>query len=126
VVLRPRPGERVQAGQLYTVRWKTIEGAQAKRVLIEYSLNGGTTWSVAGDSNNTGTFVWFIPTANSDSCLVRIVGVGNPKIDDTTDGTFSICKCSSKLAADLDGDCRVDFADLGVLAGEWLADTAQK
>jgi len=126
VVLRPRPGERVQAGQPYTVRWKTIEGAQAKRVLIEYSLDGGTTWSVAGDSNNTGTFLWFTPTVNSDSCLVRIVGVSNPKIDDTTDGTFSICKCSSKLAADLDGDCRVDFADLGVLAGEWLADTAQK
>ncbi|MBN1508478.1 MAG: metallophosphoesterase [Sedimentisphaerales bacterium] len=124
VVLRPRPGERVPAGQPYTVRWKTIEGAQVKQVIVEYSLDGGANWLVAGDGKNSGTFVWSTPMENSDSCLVRIVGVGNPKIDDTTDGTFSLCKCTSTLAADLNGDCRVDFADLSVLADEWLADTS--
>ena len=34
VVLRPRAGEQVPAGRPYTIRWKTIEGAQARRVLI--------------------------------------------------------------------------------------------
>jgi len=29
--------------------------------------------------------------------------------------------CKVKLAADLNGDCRVDFADLAILASEWLA-----
>ncbi|OHB66247.1 MAG: hypothetical protein A2Y77_04740 [Planctomycetes bacterium RBG_13_62_9] len=29
--------------------------------------------------------------------------------------------CPTKLAADLNGDCRVDFADLAILAAEWLA-----
>jgi hypothetical protein len=29
--------------------------------------------------------------------------------------------CQAKLAADLNGDCRVDFADLAILASEWLA-----
>ena len=29
--------------------------------------------------------------------------------------------CPVKLTADLNGDCRVDFADLAILAGEWLA-----
>ena len=29
--------------------------------------------------------------------------------------------CAVKLAADLNGDCRVDFADLAILASEWLA-----
>ncbi|OHB67867.1 MAG: hypothetical protein A2Y77_01915 [Planctomycetes bacterium RBG_13_62_9] len=30
-------------------------------------------------------------------------------------------KCLIKLKADLNGDCRVDFADLAILASEWLA-----
>jgi hypothetical protein len=30
--------------------------------------------------------------------------------------------CPRKLAADLNGDCRVDFADLAILLSEWLAD----
>ena len=46
--------------------------------------------------------------------------MGNPKVSDTTDGTFSIAKCPVKPTADLNGDCRVDFADLAILAGEWL------
>jgi hypothetical protein len=29
--------------------------------------------------------------------------------------------CPTKLAADLNGDGRVDFADLAILASEWLA-----
>jgi 3',5'-cyclic AMP phosphodiesterase CpdA len=29
--------------------------------------------------------------------------------------------CPVKLTADLNGDCRVDFADLAILAGQWLA-----
>jgi len=32
-----------------------------------------------------------------------------------------VAGCPVKLAADLNGDCRVDFADLALLASEWLA-----
>lgn len=123
VVLRPRAGEQVPAGRPYTVRWKTIDGAQAKRLLIQYSLDAGAQWSNVGETDNAGTYVWSTPMVDSDSCLVRITGVGNPKIDDATDGTFSIARCPVKPAADLNGDCKVDFADLAILAGEWLAGT---
>lgn len=121
VVLRPRAGEQVPAGRPYAIRWKTIDGAQAGRVHIQYSLDAGDQWSNAGEADNTGLYVWSTPTVDSDSCLVRIAGVGNPKVDDTTDGTFSIATCPIKPAADLNGDCRVDLADLAILAGEWLA-----
>jgi hypothetical protein len=120
VVLRPRAGEHVPAGQPYTIRWKTIDGAQATRVRIEYSLDAGAQWSSVGEADNTGTYVWSTPAVDADACLVRISGVGNPKVMDATDGTFSIVQCPAKRAADLNGDCRVDFADLAILAGEWL------
>ena len=121
VVLRPRAGERVPAEQSYTIRWKTIEGAQAQRVRIEYSLDNGRGWTAVGETDNTGAYVWSAPAANSSSCLVRIAGVGNARLDDTTDGTFSISKCPVSYPADLNGDCRVDAADLAILAGQWLA-----
>jgi len=35
--------------------------------------------------------------------------------------TYTAAGCRVKLAADLNGDCRVDFADLALLASEWLA-----
>jgi len=126
VVLRPRPGERVPAEQSYTIRWKTIEGAQARRVRIEYSLDGGSGWYAIGETDNTDAYEWLTPAVNSKSCLVRITGVGNPKLDDTTDSTFSISKCPVDHRADLNGDCRVDAADLAILAGEWLAGSQPK
>lgn len=121
VVLRPRPGERIAAGRPYTIQWKIIEGAKpTKQVRIEYSLDAGRHWTTAGETDNAGTYVWSTPTVSSAACLIRITGVGNPKMDDTTDGTFSIATCPAQPAADLNGDCRVDFADLAILAGQWL------
>ena len=35
--------------------------------------------------------------------------------------TYTAASCQTKLAADLNGDCRVDFADLAILASQWLA-----
>ncbi len=35
--------------------------------------------------------------------------------------TYTAAACQVKLAADFNGDCRVDFADLAILASQWLA-----
>jgi hypothetical protein len=35
--------------------------------------------------------------------------------------TYTAAGCPVTLTADLNGDCRVDFADLAILASEWLA-----
>jgi hypothetical protein len=121
VVLHPAAGERVPAGQPYAIQWKTIEGTQAGRLLIEYSLDDGVGWAAIGQTDNTGTYEWSVPAANSNSCLLRLTGIGNPKIYDATDGAFSISKCPAEQTADLNGDCRVDFADLAILASQWLA-----
>ena len=124
VVLHPAAGEWVPAGQPYTIRWKTIEGTQPGRLLIEYSLNDGIGWAAVAQADNTGTYEWSVPAASSNSCLLRITGIGNPNIYNVTDGTFSIAKCPVEQTADLNGDCRVDFADLAIFASQWLASTS--
>jgi hypothetical protein len=126
VVLHPAAGEWVPAGRPYTIRWKTVDGAQTARVFVEYSLDGGGHWALADEVDNTGTFMWFAPYVYSDRCLVRVSGVRNPALKATTEGTFTISTCKVMLSADLNGDCRVDLTDLAILAGQWLAPRGQE
>jgi len=126
VVLRPAAGEWVPAGRPYIIRWKSVDGAQIGRVFIEYSLDGGAHWALADEVENTGAFTWFAPYLSSDRCLVRVSSVRNPALKAVTDGTFAISRCKVMFSADLNGDCRVDFADLAILAGQWLAPGAQQ
>jgi len=121
VVLQPNGGERVSGGRPYTVRWRTVDGLEVNRVVIEYSLDGGESWATADEVNNTGAYEWTAPSVNSNTCLVRVRDARDGTISDAGDGLFSIVTCQTKLTADLNGDCRVDFADLAILAGEWLA-----
>jgi hypothetical protein len=120
VVLSPNGGERVVVGRPYVLRWKTIEGADVRRVALEYSTDGGASWAFIDEADPTGMYVWNVPKLNSADCLVRVSDMGDSALSDTSDGAFSIFECRAKLAADLNGDCYVDMADLAILAGEWL------
>ncbi len=86
---------------------------------VEYSLDKGRNWIVEDEVDNTGLYVWTAPFTNSDTCLVRVRDVDDSAIN-ATSGLFSLAICPVKLAADLNGDCRVDLTDLALLATEWL------
>ncbi|MBN2132122.1 MAG: metallophosphoesterase [Sedimentisphaerales bacterium] len=120
-VTHPNGGERFVAGRPLVVEWKTVGAGDIERVLIEYSLDGGASWLPAGEAENTGLHAWLAPEAKSSECLVRVRAGGSAMLSDVSDAAFSIYECPVKLAADLNGDCTVDFADLAVLAAEWLA-----
>ena len=90
VVLQPNGGEQVIAGQPYTVRWRVVEGTPVTRVAIGYSLDGGDTWLMTGDADNTGSYDWLAPPVISNTCLIKVVDLRNPSVGDTSDGPFSI------------------------------------
>jgi hypothetical protein len=120
VVLAPNGGERVVVGKPYPIRWKTVEGADVERVTIEYSTDGGVTWALIDEVDDTGVYQWVVPTLNSATCLVRVSDVRDPTVGDVSDAEFSIFECQVKLMADLNGDCYVDIADMALLVSEWL------
>jgi len=120
-VLRPNGGARVIAGHPATVEWKTIGAGDVKRVLIDYSLDGAANWLAADEVDDTGLYTWAVPQVTSNDCLIRVSAVCDASLSDTSDGPFSIYECHARLAADVNGDCYVDFADLAILAAEWLA-----
>jgi len=119
-VLRPHGGERVPTSRPYTVRWKTVPHGKTDRVILEWSPDAGTNWQRIDVVDNTGSYEWFVPEINSRHCLLRVRDADEPTQQDTSDATFSIFQCQVKLAADLNGDCYVDFADLAILLSEWM------
>ncbi len=120
ILIRPNGAERVAAGRPYGVQWTMTPGAEVRRVILEYSLDGGAGWTFIDEVDNTGAYDWTAPKADSALCLVRVSDAEAPATSDTSDAPFSIFACHAKLAADLNGDCYVDFADLAILMSEWL------
>ncbi len=121
IVLSPNGGENLTAAGNHTITWKVIEDTQTNYVLIEYSLDNGQTWQELGQSRNTGWYEWDpVPLTNSEECLIRISDLNNKLASDTSDKAFTISQCRTKLKADLNGDCYVDFLDFIILADNWL------
>lgn len=121
VVLSPNGAERLVASRPHAVRWETIGGADIERVVLEYSRDGGGHWELIDEVVNSGLYEWTVPPIDAEACLLRVRDARDPLVLDVSDRPFSIFQCQTKLAADLNGDCYVDFADLAILLGEWLA-----
>jgi hypothetical protein len=120
-VIWPNGGEKLAAAGAYAITWKTIQGARADSVIVEYSIDGGQIWQEIGQEPNTGSYQWdSLPPVDSNQCLVRVCDAQDRSISDISDGTFTIFQCRKALAGDLNGDCYVDLLDFALLAGEWL------
>ena len=93
VVLQPNGAEQLAAGRPYTIRWRVVEGTPVARVAIEYSLDGGATWVVARETDNTGSYLWSVPSVTSNTCFVRIRDIRDSSLRDTSDRPFAIVEC---------------------------------
>ena len=119
VVTQPNGGEQLKAGRPYTIRWRVVEGTPVDRVVLEYSLDSGTTWALAGEADNIGLYLWSVPSMTSDSCLVRISDIRDPSVGDVSDGPFSIIGWhGGKLGGDVNDIPRVDFVDPAISTSE--------
>ncbi|MBX7219965.1 MAG: right-handed parallel beta-helix repeat-containing protein [Blastocatellia bacterium] len=72
--VQPTAG-RLQAGSQTTIRWTNNFGFAAA-VTLEFSANGGTSWSpiVTNLANPTaqGSYTWTVPNVSSATCRVRV------------------------------------------------------
>ena len=116
-LLSPNGLEVLATGDFMTIRWDS-EGV-VEAVLVEFSVDGGGTWSRVYPPNvgNRGQYRWLVPAVDSDECLVRVSSTTRPAVHDVSDATFTIFQCP--IAADLTGDCIVNFFDLAVMASFW-------
>jgi len=88
-LLAPNGGEYYLAGSTQPITW-TWTGTIAN-VKLEYSLNGGSSWTTIRSSTpNDGGAGWEVPILESNNVRVRVSDVANTANLDISDATFTI------------------------------------
>jgi hypothetical protein len=76
VLISPNGGERLCAGQTYTITWTAQEDHSGTHVNIHYTTagnSGGLAWKpIALGELNRFHYVWDVPDEPSDHCLIKI------------------------------------------------------
>lgn len=85
----PNGGESWAGGSARTITWSS---SGVTNVKVEYSLNGGGTWSTVTSSTaaSAGSFPWTVPSSASTSARVRVSDASDATITDTSDAAFTI------------------------------------
>ena len=88
-IARPNGGESIVGGSTTEIQWATVGAIEAVR--IDYSLDGGASWSpVIGSTPNVGAFSWATPRVVSQRALVRVRDVSDPARGDESNASFAL------------------------------------
>ncbi len=89
-VISPNGGENLLVGELHEIQWVSTGIEDVK---LEYSLNGGSTWTtIINSTPSSGTYNWIVPVVafRSDNCKIRITDVNSVAFFDESNSAFSI------------------------------------
>jgi len=87
-ITSPQTGDQLISGRKYYITWSWL--GSFNTVDIQYSTDNGTTWiSIVNNAANNGSYEWTVPTASSDSSLVKLINPQNPNVFDISE-VFSI------------------------------------
>lgn len=88
-VIEPNGGETYITGQIYPVYWDWT--GTFSNVKIEYSTDGGGTWSqIIGSTPNDGSYNWTIPNNPATTCRIKITNTADVNCYDISDDNFII------------------------------------
>jgi hypothetical protein len=89
-LLTPNGEEVFAAGDIVPVRWESQDVNEV--VLVEFSVDGGTTWSPVYPPNvgNTGTYTWLVPLVESIQTLMRVSSATRPAVYHVSDKPFAV------------------------------------
>ncbi|WP_245919099.1 galactose oxidase-like domain-containing protein [Melittangium boletus] len=93
----PMGGEVLEPGTSLPITWSSI--GQLPGVNLEYSLNGGNTWTeIASSVPDTGVYFWKIPDTSTYDGLLRVSRVGSPGVSDVSKEPFTIRRSTTVVA----------------------------
>ncbi len=93
----PNGAENLSTGSTHQITWTGTEMEKIKNVMLQYSLNNGTTWTpIVLFTTNNGSYNWTVPDKPSNNCLVRISKSDSDEGPvDVSDSVFSIVSAST-------------------------------
>ncbi|MCX6174294.1 MAG: hypothetical protein NTZ27_06050 [Ignavibacteriales bacterium] len=95
-VVSPNGGEEWYAGSSNNIKWQSTN---IENVTIEYTINGGATWTtIVSSTPSTGVYSWNgIPNVSSLQCKIRISNATNGTPSAVSDNNFTITSPGSQL-----------------------------
>ncbi len=109
IVISPNGGEQYVPDSSTTIQWNPF--CFTDSVKIEYSANGGGSWTnVVPKTINVGFYSWKIPLVSSATCRVRVSDAADGIPSDISDSNFTIRP--PYIPGDANGDVTVDISDV--------------
>lgn len=72
-LLTPEDGDTLEAGDVAEITWSST-GTGASYVNLSYSVDGGDTWqALATNSLNDSSYLWTLPSVDSDEVMLKVV-----------------------------------------------------
>ena len=87
-VLDPNGGEQISGCTNYTVSWTS--SATSTYFNVDYSTDGGSTWTSIASSYQSNSLVWNVPYIYSTTCLLKVYDANEFTIFDESNFYFSI------------------------------------
>ncbi len=88
-VVSPNGGEIWLTNSSHAITWSSTDFTG--NVAIDFSLDGGSTWSVVtASAANTGSFTWNLPASTSNSCRIRVKDAADGNPADISNANFII------------------------------------
>jgi hypothetical protein len=100
---RPNGGEVFQDSTQEHIRWQKFYPPRCDSLSLFYSTDNGRTYeSIVHSLQSTDTsYLWTVPSVNSDSCKIKIIAYGPGWQYDESDGNFSIASTGINEIASL-------------------------
>ncbi|MBT8392211.1 MAG: T9SS type A sorting domain-containing protein [Ignavibacteriaceae bacterium] len=86
-VVQPNGGEVLYVGTAYPIKFEKIF---IETIKLEFSNDGGSSWTDIGTTANEDEFIWIVPNNISSTCLIRVSDNNNSSVFDVSDAEFSI------------------------------------
>lgn len=95
-VAYPNGGEGIDHNDVMRIHWDAQ--GNTGNFVIDYSLDGGTTWANAGTAAGAARWLnWNVPTTLSDQALIRVTRNG---VSDVSDSTFTVIAAPQNVTID--------------------------
>jgi hypothetical protein len=90
-VVSPNGGESYRVGSSQVINWTSRISSDPVNVRLEYSVNGGGSWTIIESSTpNDGEYIWTIPNNPSNDCLIRVSDAADGDPTDVSNEPFTI------------------------------------
>ncbi len=119
ILSAPNGSDILTVGSVYSILWSST--AEVSFVLIDYSIDGGTSWLPVQSSNypaSVGRYDWIVPNNPSANCLVRVRKHDNSAIIDVSDAAFTIIATPVPPVAQFSADITSGLEPLSVQFGD--------